>query len=107
MLKLFVILSVALETEITHTIRSLVQSHLGVFLAQFESLSGLFVQLIFLDSLTDTSRSVLLQTYRRLSTRLLPLVQIVVALKSEESRLQYVNALIESFLSYSRSFPLT
>ena len=70
MLKLSVIRSVALETEITHAIRSLVQSHLGVFLAQFESLSELFMQLIFLDSLTDTSRSVLLQTYRRLFAHL-------------------------------------
>lgn len=99
MLKLSVIRSVALETEITHAIRSLVQSHLGVFLAQFESLSELFMQLIFLDSLTDTSRSVLLQTYRRLFAHLSQLVQIVVALESEESRLLYVNALVDSFLS--------
>ena len=63
--RLLVTRSSTLENEIAKYIKALTTSHCALFAARFEAVAGAFLSLIFIDSLSDSSRCVLLQSYRR------------------------------------------
>ncbi|KAK8833219.1 hypothetical protein WA577_002833, partial [Blastocystis sp. JDR] len=70
-------------------IKALTTSHCALFAARFEAVAGAFLSLIFIDSLSDSSRCVLLQSY----------LHVILCLQDEEQQLQQINSLLASFLS--------
>lgn len=105
--RLLVTRSSTLENEIAKYIKALTTSHCALFAARFEAVASAFLSLIFIDSLSDSSRCVLLQSYRH---PLLPpsfLVHVILCLQDEEQQFQQINSLLASFLSSSLPLPLT
>ncbi|KAK8826709.1 hypothetical protein WA556_004298 [Blastocystis sp. ATCC 50177/Nand II] len=90
-------MSSTLENEIAKYIKALTTSHCALFAARFEAVAGAFLSLIFIDSLSDSSRCVLLQSY----------LHVILCLQDEEQQLQQINSLLASFLSSSLPLSLT
>ena len=105
--RLFVTRSSTLENEIAKYIKALTTSHCALFAARFEAVAGAFLSLIFIDSLSDSSRCVLLQSYRIPHLPPLFLVHVILCLQDEEQQLQQINSLLASFLSSSLPLSLT
>ena len=99
--------SSTLENEIAKYIKALTTSHCALFAARFEAVAGAFLSLIFIDSLSDSSRCVLLQSYRIPHLPPLFLVHVILCLLDEEQQLQQINSLLASFLSSSLPLSLT
>lgn len=104
--RLLVTRSSTLENEIAKYIKALTTGHCALF-ARFEAVAGAFLSLIFIDSLSDSSRCVLLQSYRIPLLPPLFLVHVVLCLQDEEQQLQQINSLLASFLSSSLPLSLT
>lgn len=105
--RLLVTRSSTLENEIAKYIKALTTGHCALFAARFEAVAGAFLSLIFIDSLSDSSRCVLLQSYRIPLLPPLFLVHVVLCLQDEEQQLQQINSLLASFLSSSLPLSLT
>lgn len=58
--------SSTVENEIAKYIKALTTSHSALIVTRFDAVSSTFLSLVFIDSLSDSSRCVLLQSYRDL-----------------------------------------